>query len=61
MVGERYWSMFIGCIGRRIRDIADEEKRNKALEPGHEGKGFPGGFLQCRINPWVEKIPWRRK
>ena len=53
--------MFIGCIGRRIRDIADEEKRNKALEPGHEGKGFPGGFLQCRINPWVEKIPWRRK
>lgn len=29
--------MFIGCIGRRIRDVADEEKRNKALEPSHEG------------------------
>ena len=35
------------------------------MEPGHEGRGFPGGSdLQCRrpsFNPWVEKIPWRRK
>ena len=57
--------MFVGCIGRRIRDVADEERRNKALEPSHEGRGFPGGLdLQCRrprFDPWVEKIPWRRK
>ena len=32
------------------------------MRGGNEGKGFPGGSVECRrcrIDPWVRKIPWR--
>ena len=35
------------------------------LQYNHEGRGFPGGldlqYRRPRFDPWVKKIPWRRK